>query len=205
MSNEYEIDAGAPYAYGLPALIGGVWAYVVTAPEPQLTLDGPAATITGVRFVWTHGRCGHCRQPLHLYTDDGTIEAGLVTGHTKDREPALVADWYETRRPAGMPALPRTCPHPQCPSHARRPVPDMRVCSPEGRILSAGPFDPARTVQHPGQPLPVQPQVFRLLDSAWSRLRAAHPDLAALADIREAARIRRAAARRASRNRSTSR
>jgi hypothetical protein len=204
MSYGYEISPGTPYAYGLPALIDGVWAYVVSAPEPKLTISGYTGTITAVRFIWTLLRCGACRQQLHLYTDGGTIEVGLTVAHTGGREPALTADWFQTYRPAGIPGLPGVCPHPDCPSHTRQPVRE-RVHLEGNWSLTAGPFHLGDTPGTPAQPMPAGPQTTRLVSRVWDTVRANYPDLAALADTREAARIRRAAANRASRNRSTSR
>jgi hypothetical protein len=204
LSYGYEITAGTSYGYGLPALIGGVWAYVVTAPEPQLSIDGHAGTITSVRYAWAGLRCSACRQPLHLSTDDGAVEAGLKVTNTGGREPTLTADWYETYRPATTPELPTVCPHPECRSHttkSHRP----RVCLEDGWTLSADPVDIGHTRTTPAQPTPAHPHVYRLLGQVWDTMRATYPDLAALADTRAAEQIRRAAARRASRSRGRSR
>jgi hypothetical protein len=195
LSYGYEITAGTSFAYGLPALIGGVWAYVVTAPEPQLTIDGHTGTITGVRYAWAGLRCSACRQPLHLYTDDGALEAGLKVTNTGGREPALTADWYELYLPGIMPELPAACPHPACRSHTIKP-PQPRVYLEGGWTLSADPVEFGRTRTTPAQPAPAHPHVYRLLGQVWDSMRATYPDLAALADTRAAERIRRAAARR---------
>jgi hypothetical protein len=195
LSYGYEISPGTSYGYGLPALIGGVWAYVVTAPEPQLAIDGQAGTITSVRYAWAGPRCSACRQPLHLYTDDGIVEAGLKVTNTGGREPALTADWYQTYRPATVPELPTVCPHPGCRSHTMKPA-RPRVYLEGGWTLSADPVDIGRTRTTPAQPTPAHPHVHRLLGQVWDSMRAAYPDLAALADTRAAEQIRRAAARR---------
>ncbi len=195
MSYGYDISPGTPYAYGLPALVGGVWAYVVTAPEPQLSIDGHTGTITSVRYAWAGLRCSACRQPLHLYTDGGTLEAGLKVTNTGGRDPALTADWYETYHPAGVPELPTACPHPECRSHTIKPA-RPRVYLEGGWTLSGDPVDIGRTRTTPAHPSPAHPHVYRLLGQVWDHMRTTYPDLAALADTRAAERIRRAAARR---------
>jgi hypothetical protein len=156
-----------------------------------------------VRYAWVGLRCSACRQPLHLYTDGGTLEAGLKVTNTGGREPALTADWYETHRPATAPDLPTVCPHPDCRSHTIKPA-RLRVYLEAGWTLTADPVDIGRTPTTPAHPAPVHPHVHRLLGQVWDSMRATYPDLAALADTRAAQRIRRAAARR-TRNRDRSR
>jgi hypothetical protein len=138
--------------------------------------------------------------PVH---DDGIVEAGLKVTNTGGREPALTADWFETYRPATVPELPKVCPHPQCRSHAMQPA-RPRVYLEGGWTLSADPVDIGHSRTTPAQPNPAHPHVYRLLGQVWDSMRAAYPDLAALADTRAAERIRRAAARRV-RNRDRSR
>jgi hypothetical protein len=198
LSHGYEVSPGTPYAYGLPALIDGVWAYVVTAPVPRLAIAGYAGTITGVRYAWNQLRCSACRQPLHLYTDGGTLEAGLKVTNTGGREPALTADWYETYRPATTPELPTVCPHPDCRSHTTK-TPRPRVYLEGGWTLSADPVELGRTRTTPALPAPAHPHVCRLLGQVWDHMRTTYPDLAVLADTRAAEQIRRASRSRGSR------
>jgi hypothetical protein len=102
---------------GDPRLIDGLNPEVATAPEPLLRITGHTAVVADVRFVW-HLHCSWCRQSVALWTDGGTIDAGLAVGRLRRRSPATGAHWYQTYRPSGVPAIPDDCPHPTC----RRPA-----------------------------------------------------------------------------------
>jgi hypothetical protein len=153
-------------------LIGGVWAYVVTAPQPRLAIAGHHALITEVRYVWTAASCAWCRRMLHLHTDGGRVEAGIGTRQTRTRG---TAGWYTTFRPATAPVPPAGCPDPHCRSHARK----AGGWVDGARTLTVGPFG---DTWHRGQPQPAHPQVHRLLNQVWAVIRADYPGLAALAD-----------------------
>lgn len=167
-----------------PRLADSLYPWVATAPEPLLTITGHTAVITGVRFVWHGTRCAWCRQPVPLWTDGGTIDAGLQVGQPRRRSPATTAHWYQTYRPAAAPAIPDDCPHLGCPRPATRTVAGHQA--PTGWLdgtwrLAAGPFSIG---PHTDQrcPSPAHPKTWRLLDEVWSTLRRTHPDLAAAAD-----------------------
>jgi hypothetical protein len=81
----------------------GVLAVVREAPDPTLTINGPTATITGVRFL--HGnQCGWCRHGYTVATDGGVITIGIDTPGKQPR-------WYEKRKPGTRPTVPAECPN----------------------------------------------------------------------------------------------
>lgn len=174
--------------------IDGLNPWVVTAPEPALTITGHTAVLTNIRFVWSNLRCSWCRRNVALWTDHGTIDAGLKPGRPHDRTQKLTARWYEIYRPATAPPIPPHCPHPGCRPPATWGIPGHEVPV-TGWIdgawrLSADPFTPADHIDLP--PLPAHPHTYRLLDKVWSTLRRTHPDLAAAADAYDAQQRHRA-------------
>lgn len=76
---------------------------VADAPEPTLTIDGPTATITGVRHLH-QGWCGHCMRGYYVATDGGTYTTGVEQGKNGPR-------WYERDKAGGRPQVPDHCPH----------------------------------------------------------------------------------------------
>ncbi len=179
-----------------PEFVGGVYAWVATAPEPVLTVTGHTAVISDVRFVWSRARCGWCRRAVHLYTDGGAIEAGITIGRPRRRTSTPTARWYTRYRPATTPSIPDDCPNPACHRPATRTGPDGEVV-PTGwldgawTISSTGPFT-IGAVTDARCPLPAHPHTYQLLDQVWAAIRASHPELAAAADAHDAAQRRRA-------------
>jgi hypothetical protein len=176
--------------------IGGVYAWVATAPQPVLTITGHTAVISDVRFVWSRARCGWCRKTVHLYTDGGTVEAGITVGRTRPRSAAVTARWYSVYRPAAAPSIPDDCPNPACHRPATRTLSTGEVVATgwlDGAwmLSSNGPFTIA-TVTDVRCPLPASPDTYQLLDRVWAALRAAHPALAAAADAHRRDQRRRA-------------
>jgi len=180
---------------GSPEFVGGVYAWVVTAPQPVLTVTGHTAVISDVRFVWSRARCGWCHRAVHLYTDGGTIAAGITLGRQRPRSAAVTARWYTVYRPAAAPSIADDCPNPAC----HRPA--TRTLS-TGEAVATGWLDGAWTLA-PGPftdgavtdvrcPLPANPDTYQLLDRVWAALRAAHPGMAAAADAHSRDQRRRA-------------
>lgn len=129
---------------------------IVSAPVPELVIDGTAAVISGLRFEH-HRACRWCRETLYLYTDGGRIDMGLrasVSGKT--------VRWYELNYPSGRPALPDACEH--C-GHAT-PLAFPYRLHPGDSLVRGFPVANAR---------PPQNQV-------WRHLRATVPDLCERAD-----------------------
>jgi hypothetical protein len=178
-----------------PRLIDGLNPWVATAPEPVLTITGHTAVIAQVRFVWPGTRCFWCRQSVALWTDGGTIDAGLASGRPRRRSQATGAHWYQTYRPCGVPAVPNDCPHPNCHRPATRTLSTGEQVPTEwlrgSWRLDAGPFTLGR-YRDERCPSPANPKTYRLLDEVWSTLRRTHPDLAAAADAYDAEQRRRA-------------
>lgn len=174
-------------------LVGDLLPWVATAPEPALAITDHTAVITNVRFVWAGTYCAYCRQHVDLWTDGGTIDAGLKVGRPSRRSPAGTAHWYKTYRPCGVPVIPDSCPHPACwrpkPTPADHQDPTAWL---DGKWrLSAGPFTVGPRADE-RCPHPVHPKTHRLLDEIWTTLRRTHPDLAAAADAYDAEQHRRA-------------
>src|SRR6266511_1129166 len=121
---------------GSPEFIGGVYAWVVTATEPLLTISG--------------------------YTVGGTITAGITLGRTRSRSSAAVtARWYTVYRPAAAPSIPDDCPNPTCRRPASRTLPAGEVVATgwlDGAwtLSSAGPFT-IGAVTDARCPLPASP------------------------------------------------
>ena len=168
-----------------PRLIGDLHAWVATAPVPVLTVTGHTALITEVRFVWSGMSCAWCRTTVSLWSDDGTIEAGVRLARPRRRSQAQAARWYHTYKPATAPSIPDDCPSAACHRPASRTLVGHEV--PTGWLhgawrLSIGPFTVGSRVDE-RCPLPAHPKTQRLLDVVWATLRRTHPDLAAAADV----------------------
>lgn len=85
--------------------------WVRTAPQPTLTINGAAATIAGVRYVWSV-RCSRRRDEVaYAWADGGTIAIGIRLldpagtgprggGRVKN---VMRARWYERDIPPTMP------------------------------------------------------------------------------------------------------
>lgn len=178
-----------------PGLIDGLNPWVATAPQPLLTITGHTAVIAEVRFVWHGMHCSWCRQQVALWTDGGTVDAGLALARPRRRSSATGAHWYQTYRPSGVPAVPDDCPHANCRRSATRTLSTGEQV-PTGWLddtwrLDAGPFTLGpRTDER--CPHPAHPETNRLLNEVWSTLRRTHPDLATAADAYDAERRRRA-------------
>ncbi|WP_328468821.1 hypothetical protein OHA21_00130 [Actinoplanes sp. NBC_00393] len=153
-----------------PPTVGGIHAWVATAPQPRLAITGHTGVISDVRYVWCHARCIRCRTVAHLWTDGGSIEAGLTTGSPSDTR------WYTNYRPAAAPRIPDQCPNPACTGAGIR-----WLDHPE--TLTDQPFA-LRAATPPHYPHPVGQAVLELLDQLWTALRTAYPELVAAADRR---------------------
>jgi hypothetical protein len=169
--------------------------WVATAPQPLLTITGHTAVICAVRFVWHGTYCSWCRKYVALWTDGGTIDAGLKLGRPRRRSPATNAHWYQIYRPAAAPSIPNDCPHSGCPRPATRPLSTGEQV-PTGWLdgtwrLFAGPFTIGPAMDE-RCPTPAHPKTYRLLGQVWSTLRRTHPELAAAADAYAAQQRRRA-------------
>jgi hypothetical protein len=163
---------------------GGLHPWVATAPPPSLTVTGHTATISNVRFVWLM-HCSRCRKSVHLWSDDGTIDAGirLAAAGQRRRPRTPAARWYLIFKPARTPSIPNNRPHPGCHRPTGRTVIGRTV--PTGWLLGAwqltvGPFTVAATTPQ-RCPWPTA-NAYRLVNEIWSTLRRTHPDLAAAAD-----------------------
>ncbi|MEV7628807.1 hypothetical protein [Actinoplanes sp. NPDC089786] len=177
-----------------PSLIDDLNPWVATAPQPLLAITGHTAVIAEVRFVWHGMHCSWCRQQVALWTDGGTIDAGLALGRPRRRSPATGAHWYQTYRPSGVPAVPGDCPHPNCRRSATRTLSTGEQV-PTGWLDGTWRLDPGPFTLGPRTdercPHPAHPTTNRLLNEVWSTLRRTHPDLATAADAYDAERRRR--------------
>ncbi|MEU8236411.1 hypothetical protein AB0C12_43040 [Actinoplanes sp. NPDC048967] len=174
---------------------GGLHPYVASAPLPTLETTGLTSVISAVRFVWHGASCSWCRRTVALWSDGGTIEVGLRIIPATRRRP-IRPRWFQIFRPAAAPLVPTVCPYPSCSSAA---ITDAQADAGrwlDGRwALTTGPFTLGpETPNH--CPYPAHPHTYRLLDQVYVELRAAHPDLAAAADVAERERRKRAARRR---------
>lgn len=181
---------------GGPKHGGGLNPWVANTPEPVLSITGHTAVISPVRYVWPGTYCSWCRQRVELWTDGGTIEAGIRSRRISRRSLATTASWFRIYRPASAPSIPDACPHPGCPRPATRTLSTGEQV-PTGWLdgrwnLAVGPF----TVEHPLDPRCPHPvpwaKISPLLDQMWSTLRRTHPDVAAAADAYAAEQRRRA-------------
>lgn len=161
-------------------LTGSVYAYIVTAPDPTLTVTGHVGVITDVRFRWNGLYCCYCRKAVTLWADGGSIEAGIRIGERR-RRTDVAEHWYTEYRVPNAPVIPATCPHRGC---QRPPVRASETGAPtpagwlDGRWnLKTGTFS---TADAPCQP--VQPKTCHLLNDIWQHVRTHHPGLAAAAD-----------------------
>jgi hypothetical protein len=163
-------------------LVNGVCPWVATAPQPVLTINGHTAVISQVRFVWSGASCGWCRQTVHLWSDGGTIDAGIQLPLPGS---AAGASWFTIYRPAAAPRIPDRCPNPNCHHPATRRLSTGQEV-PVGWlvdrwIVAIGPFALAAHTD-PRCPLPANPLAFDLLNEVWATLRASYPEPVAQAD-----------------------
>jgi hypothetical protein len=158
-----------------PDATAELWPDVAGAPEPVLVITGHHAVISNVRFTWTGARCAWCHTTLRLFSDGGTITAGI----------SAAGRWYQTHRPAAPPMLPKDCPNLACP----RPATDRRLADRAGLsswidgrwTLHARPAELTASPPDHG-PLPAHPHTYRLLGQVWTAIRCSHPELTAAAD-----------------------
>ena len=136
------------------SLSGQLLPGVASRPEPILTLDGTRGVISNLRFYHTI-HCIHCHTASHLYSDGGTVDAGLEVLRR-----GKTVRWFEVLRPGRCRLqMPPTCPNPRC-------------------AAEDYPF----TSSYPISSLPAGPEPGEMLNTIWSTVRAAEPDLAAQAD-----------------------
>lgn len=134
-----------------------VLAGIAARPMPVLTMDAerPSGMISGLRFHHAV-RCGRCREVTYLYTDGGTITAGLESCGSRG-----TVRWCEQHRSGGFPSLPDTCPNP--------------VCGKTGQPFTYWGVDYLSIS-------PSGPEPIDLLNDLWTTLRARYPEQAAMAD-----------------------
>lgn len=135
---------------GSSALLPGV----ASRPIPTLAMEGTRGVISGIRFLHTI-RCGDCRSSGYLYSDGGTIEAGLEV-----LRGGATVRWFLVEHPGCQrPQLPEACFNPRC-EHGDRPWTSLGG----------------------GSVHPVAAEPMELLNIVWCTVRETVPDLAARAD-----------------------
>lgn len=114
----------------LPRDSGAVYPGIAARPTPTLSIDVSArrGVISGVRFHHSI-RCRQCHELVYLYTDGGSVTAGLETyGKRRVRR-------FEVHSSNGFPAMPKECPNPGCASQDRpfhrKDISHISPCSPE--------------------------------------------------------------------------
>lgn len=140
---------------------------IASAPPPQLTIDGHTALISAVRFLW-RDHCSYCRHQFTMAADGGTISAGIAVDARRGPH------WYQRWQPAGTPEPPGHCPNPDCRSAA--------PFAANPRAHTARRVDVETHSYRYGDAFPVY-SAQQLLRQVWDRIRAAHPELAAQADV----------------------